>query len=124
MIKNIIEKELLELREYSEKNEEKQKKFWSDKKLLNKRTGEIEDVTFDLKKEYELRYNDLIFKSIYFQKEMQEAKADWQMIFYSGAVHSFSHKNAGNDNSKGAAYNELADKRSFTHFLTFLKEIL
>ena len=59
-----------------------------------------------------------------FQKEMQEAKADWQMIFYSGAVHSFSHKNAGNDNSKGAAYNELADKRSFTHFLTFLKEIL
>lgn len=59
-----------------------------------------------------------------FQKEMQEAKADWQMIFYSGAVHSFSHKNAGNDNSKGVAYNELADKRSFTHFLTFLKEIL
>jgi dienelactone hydrolase len=59
-----------------------------------------------------------------FQNEMQEAKANWQMIFYSGAVHSFSHKNAGNDNSKGAAYNELAEKRSFTHFLTLLKEIL
>jgi dienelactone hydrolase len=59
-----------------------------------------------------------------FQKEMQEAKADWQMIFYSGAVLSFSHKNAGNDNSKVATYNELADKRSFAHFLTFLKEIL
>lgn len=59
-----------------------------------------------------------------FQKEMKEAKADWQMIYYSGAVHSFTNKKAGNDNSKGAAYNEPADKRSFVHFLSFLKEIL
>lgn len=59
-----------------------------------------------------------------FQKEMKDAKADWQMIYYSGAVHSFTNKKAGNDNSKGAAYNELADKRSFVHFLSFLKEIL
>jgi dienelactone hydrolase len=59
-----------------------------------------------------------------FQKEMKDSKADWQMIYYSGAVHSFTNKKAGNDNSKGAAYNELADKRSFVHFLSFLKEIL
>jgi dienelactone hydrolase len=59
-----------------------------------------------------------------FQKEMKEAKADWQMIYYSGAVHSFTNKKAGNDNSRGAAYNELADKRSFVHFLSFLKETL
>ena len=59
-----------------------------------------------------------------FQKEMKDAIADWQMIYYSGAVHSFTNKKAGNDNSKGAAYNELADKRSFVHFLSFLKEIL
>ncbi len=59
-----------------------------------------------------------------FQKEMRDAKADSQMIYYSGAVHSFTNKKAGNDNSKGAAYNELADKRSFVHFLSFLKEIL
>lgn len=59
-----------------------------------------------------------------FQKEMRDAKADWQMIYYSGAVHSFTNKKAGNDNSKGAAYNELADKRSFVHFLAYLKEIL
>ena len=59
-----------------------------------------------------------------FQKEMKDAKADWQMVYYSGAVHSFTNKKAGNDNSKGAAYNELADKRSFVHFLSFLKEIL
>lgn len=59
-----------------------------------------------------------------FQKEMKDANADWQMIYYSGAVHSFTNKKAGTDNSKGAAYNEMADKRSFVHFLSFLKEIL
>ena len=93
MTKNIIEKELLELREYSEKNEEKQKKFWSDKKLLNKRTGEIEDVTFDLKKEYELRYNDLIFKSIYFQKEMEEKyKDNFTALFITLTANNQFHK--------------------------------
>lgn len=59
-----------------------------------------------------------------FQKEMNEGKADWQMIYYSGAVHAFTEPAAGNDNSKGAAYNEAADKRSWRHALTFLREIL
>lgn len=58
-----------------------------------------------------------------FQTEMKTAKADWQMIYYANAVHSFTNKKAGTDNSKGAAYNELADKRSNEHFLQFLKEI-
>ena len=48
-----------------------------------------------------------------FQKEMNDAKADWQMIYYANAVHSFTEPAAGNDNSKGAAYNEKADKRSW-----------
>lgn len=59
-----------------------------------------------------------------FQKEMREGKADWQMIYYANAVHAFTEKEAGNDNSKGAAYNEKADKRSWGHFMAFLKEIL
>lgn len=59
-----------------------------------------------------------------FQQEMKESKADWQMVYYSGAVHSFTNKKAGNDNSKGAAYNEKADQRSFVHFLAFLQEVL
>jgi dienelactone hydrolase len=59
-----------------------------------------------------------------FQNEMRTAKADWQMIYYANSVHSFTDKNAGNDNSKGAAYNALADKRSWKAMLTFLKEIL
>lgn len=58
------------------------------------------------------------------QKEMNDGKADWQMIYYSGAVHAFTEPAAGNDNSKGAAYNETADKRSWRHALDFLKEIL
>jgi len=58
-----------------------------------------------------------------FQKEMKEGNADWQMVYYSGAVHAFTEKEAGNDNSKGAAYNEKADKRSWKHFLLFLDEI-
>ena len=59
-----------------------------------------------------------------FQKEMRDAHADWQMIYYANAVHAFTDVDAGNDNSKGAAYNEKADKRSWEHLLIFLKEVL
>jgi dienelactone hydrolase len=58
-----------------------------------------------------------------FQKEMKDSNADWQMIYYSNAVHAFTEKEAGNDNSKGAAYNEKADKRSWNHFMLFLDEL-
>lgn len=59
-----------------------------------------------------------------FQQEMRDAKADWQMIYYSNAVHSFTNPEAGNDNSKGAAYNAVAAKRSFEHLQLFLNEVL
>lgn len=58
-----------------------------------------------------------------FSKEMKESKADWQMIYYANAVHAFTEKEAGNDNSKGAAYNEQADRRSWEHFMVFLDEL-
>ncbi|KEQ29288.1 dienelactone hydrolase [Pedobacter antarcticus 4BY] len=58
-----------------------------------------------------------------FEDEMRKAKADWQLIAYANAVHAFTEPAAGNDNSKGAAYNEKADKRSWEHFLLFLKEL-
>ena len=38
-----------------------------------------------------------------FEDEMNAPHVDWQMVFYSHAVHSFTDKNAGSDNSKGAA---------------------
>ena len=59
-----------------------------------------------------------------FQQEMRTAKADWQMIEYANAVHAFTDREAGNDNSKGSAYNELAAKRSWKHMLLFFDEIL
>lgn len=59
-----------------------------------------------------------------FQKEMRDGKADWQMIYYANSVHAFTDPEAGNDNSKGAAYNEKADQRSWQHFLDFLQETL
>lgn len=59
-----------------------------------------------------------------FQQEMRDTKADWQMIYYANAVHSFTNPEAGNDNSKGAAYNATAAKRSFEHLQLFLNEVL
>ena len=59
-----------------------------------------------------------------FKDEMNAAKADWVFTEYSYAVHAFTQKDAGDDPSKGAAYNEKADKRSFQAAMDFLKETL
>lgn len=59
-----------------------------------------------------------------FQNEMRTAKADWEMVYYANAVHAFTEVGAGNDNSKGAAYNEKAAQRSWKAMLEFLKEVL
>lgn len=58
-----------------------------------------------------------------FQDEMRSGGVDWQFVSYSNAVHSFTNKAAGNDNSKGAAYNEIADRRSWEAMKTFFAEI-
>lgn len=58
-----------------------------------------------------------------FEEEMRRGGVDWQLVAYGGAVHSFTDWNAGNDNSKGAAYNEKADKRSWQAMRDFLAEV-
>lgn len=58
-----------------------------------------------------------------FESEMRSAGADWQLISYGGAVHSFTNPKAGNDPSKGAAYQALADKRSWEAMKDFFNEI-
>ncbi|MCW1925414.1 dienelactone hydrolase family protein [Luteolibacter arcticus] len=58
-----------------------------------------------------------------FGKEMEDAGADWQLVAYGDAVHSFTQKMAGNDPSKGSAYNEKADKRSWEAMKSFFAEI-
>jgi dienelactone hydrolase len=57
-----------------------------------------------------------------FEAEMRDSKVDWQLIKYGGAVHSFTDKTAGSDNSKGAAYNAKADARSWESMKYFLNE--
>ncbi len=59
-----------------------------------------------------------------FTQEMNKAGADWMLSMYSGAVHAFTQKEAGNDPSKGAAYNEKADSRSWAAALDFLRTAL
>ena len=58
-----------------------------------------------------------------FQEEMRGNKVDWQMVFYGDAVHSFTRPDAGTDKSKGAAYQEAADKRSWEEMKTFFTRI-
>jgi dienelactone hydrolase len=57
-----------------------------------------------------------------FQKEMDDAKVDWQMVYYAGAVHAFTNPGAGTDPSKGAAYDAKADRRSWEAMRAFFAE--
>lgn len=58
-----------------------------------------------------------------FKKEMEDAKVKYEFVSYPGAVHSFTNPAAGNDNSKGAAYNETADKQSWVAMKKFFGEL-
>jgi len=58
-----------------------------------------------------------------FLTEMIGSKADWQMVSYSNTVHSFTELEAGNDPSKGFAYQAESDRRSWEAMKTFFKEI-
>lgn len=58
-----------------------------------------------------------------FEAEMRSHKIDWQLVKYGNAVHSFTEKAAGDDNSKGAAYNAKADARSFQALTALMKEV-
>lgn len=55
--------------------------------------------------------------------DLRAAHVDYQVVQYSGAVHSFTDARAGNDNSKGAAYNANADRRSWLAMRNFLEEV-
>lgn len=59
-----------------------------------------------------------------FQKEMNAAKVDWQFVNYSGTVHAFTDPAVGKDPSKGAAYNEKSEKRSWIAMRDFFGEVI
>ncbi len=50
-------------------------------------------------------------------KEMNDGKADWQIITYANTTHTFT-------NPEAPDYNEVMAKRAWNHTLMFLKEIL
>ena len=57
-----------------------------------------------------------------FESEMRDAKVDWEITFYGGAVHSFTQPDPGFVNP-GAHYNDKADKRSWQAMKDFFAEI-
>jgi dienelactone hydrolase len=58
-----------------------------------------------------------------FEDEMKNAGKnageDFLIVKYPGAVHSFTNPGAGNDNSRGTAYNADADKQSWEAMIRF-----
>jgi dienelactone hydrolase len=56
-------------------------------------------------------------------QELKEAKADYQVNIYSGAVHAFTNPDADSHHMDGVAYNAQADKRSWMALNDFFAEI-
>ncbi len=48
-----------------------------------------------------------------FEREMRDAGVDYRLVKYPGAVHSFTNPEAGDDPSRGRAYNPRAAKASW-----------
>ena len=57
------------------------------------------------------------------REEMRQADVDWQMIFYGGAVHSFTNPESGSDKSKGVAYDPRAEHRAWELMQSFFHEL-
>ncbi len=58
-----------------------------------------------------------------FKQEMKKAGADWQLVEFGGTVHAYTNPAAGNDPSKGMAYNEKSEKRAWTMMQDFFREL-
>lgn len=59
-----------------------------------------------------------------FRAPLEKAGADWQMIYYAGAKHSFTSPEADKRNMPGIAYDQKADERSWKHMQDFFGEVL
>jgi dienelactone hydrolase len=58
-----------------------------------------------------------------FKKEMADAGVDMRFVAHQGAVHSFTVPEAGDDPSKGMAYDEKADRASWESMKEFFSEV-
>jgi dienelactone hydrolase len=59
-----------------------------------------------------------------FQEEMAAARADWQLIVYGKALHSFTNPNVAGGYDPRMDYDPLADRQSWAAALLFLEQAL
>ncbi len=57
-----------------------------------------------------------------FMTALDGSGANYQVIIYSGAQHSFTHRSADDDGLDGTAYDADADRRSWQHMRLFFDE--
>lgn len=57
------------------------------------------------------------------EDELTKGGVSWEVVLYSGVVHAFTQPDAGNDKSKGVAYDAQADRRSWARMKDFLDEL-
>ncbi|MBS0656057.1 MAG: dienelactone hydrolase family protein, partial [Verrucomicrobia bacterium] len=57
-----------------------------------------------------------------FEKEMNEAKVDWQAHIYGNTMHAFATPGA-NDPAAGILHNPVAARRAFVAIQNFLSEV-
>jgi dienelactone hydrolase len=57
------------------------------------------------------------------REDLHKANADWYMVVYGHSAHAFTNPAAGNNPSKGVAYNEKADRRSWDEMQDFFREL-
>jgi dienelactone hydrolase len=55
--------------------------------------------------------------------ELTKAGADWQIVTYGGAKHSFTNPNSDSLGMPGIGYNKLVDERSWKAMVSFFEEI-
>ncbi len=58
-----------------------------------------------------------------FEDAMTEAGADWQVVSYGNAVHSFTNPGADGSLNPAIKYNALADRRSWAAMRNFFEEV-
>jgi len=58
-----------------------------------------------------------------FEQAMRQAGADWQMVFFGGAVHSFTNPAAGDNKAAGVAYDARTARRAWRYMQEFFREI-
>jgi dienelactone hydrolase len=57
------------------------------------------------------------------RKSLDDAKVDYEMIYYGGAMHSFTVPDAEKSGIKGLAYNAAADRRSWRDMQDLFREV-